>query len=126
MPEAILEAIIDGRAQPFYIVSGDRVVAEPAAARIARAVAEKIGCDVETLTNSNFGVGRLIVGADNRPRTVVVLADDIDNGNREAGAESFYIFGSADEEAYPLRILSGSTLALKGPRSLRSSWRRVP
>lgn len=37
-----------GRAGPAYLVVGDRVLAEPAAERLAAAVAETAGCEVET------------------------------------------------------------------------------
>jgi DNA polymerase III delta subunit len=47
MPEAVLRRIGAGTVEPLYLVSGDRVVAEPAAERIARAAAERIGCEVE-------------------------------------------------------------------------------
>jgi hypothetical protein len=47
MPEAVLRRIAAGALEPLYLVSGDRVVAEPAAERIARAAAERIGCEVD-------------------------------------------------------------------------------
>ncbi|MDH3522557.1 MAG: hypothetical protein OES32_03140 [Acidobacteriota bacterium] len=47
-PEAVLERIASGQIEPLYLVSGDRVVAEPAGERIAHAAAETIGCEVTT------------------------------------------------------------------------------
>ena len=46
--ERLLEAIAGGTPHPVVLVSGDLVVAEPLAARIARAVAETAGCEVES------------------------------------------------------------------------------
>lgn len=43
----ILQDISAGRVQPVYLVSGDLVLAEPAASRLASALAEKAGCELE-------------------------------------------------------------------------------
>ncbi len=43
----ILQDISAGRAQPVYLVSGDLVLAEPEALRLASALAETSGCEVE-------------------------------------------------------------------------------
>lgn len=45
--DGILQAIGDGEVRPVYLVSGDLVVAEPQALRIAQALAEAAGCDVD-------------------------------------------------------------------------------
>jgi DNA polymerase III delta subunit len=82
--EAILERIHSGEVEPLYLVSGDRVAAEPVGERIARAVAEKIGCEVTTKrrparlqevladlrTLSLFGPGKVVLVIESR-----VLAD---------------------------------------------------
>lgn len=47
--KAVLEAIADGRVEPVYLVHGDRVLAEPAAARLAAAIGERFGCEPETV-----------------------------------------------------------------------------
>ncbi|HSL82430.1 MAG TPA: hypothetical protein VLF66_06605 [Thermoanaerobaculia bacterium] len=46
--EQIIGKATSGAAGPVYLVVGDRVLAEPAAERLAAAVAEKAGCEVET------------------------------------------------------------------------------
>ncbi len=38
----------EGKPQPCYLVTGDRVVAEPAAERLAEAIAKKFGCEATT------------------------------------------------------------------------------
>ncbi len=82
--EAILEKIASGEVEPLYLVSGDRVVAEPMGERIARAAAEKIGCEVtlqrrparlqevlaDLRTLSLFGPGKVVLVIESR-----VLAD---------------------------------------------------
>lgn len=87
MPDAILASIADGRIEPLYLVSGDRVVAEPAAERIAAALAEAIGCEVDVhrrpvelspvladlRTLSLFGAGKVALVIESR-----VLADSRD------------------------------------------------
>ncbi|HEX2974228.1 MAG TPA: dockerin type I repeat-containing protein [Tepidisphaeraceae bacterium] len=55
------------------------------------------GLDIDVfaslLTNDNFGLGRVTVGAPNQP-TIVELRDDFDNGNRGGQPhEALYIFG---------------------------------
>ncbi len=46
--DLLLKAIAGGDAGPLYLVSGDLVVAEPQAEKLARALAEKAGCTVES------------------------------------------------------------------------------
>lgn len=84
MSEAILERIASGEVEPLYLISGDRVVAEPVGERIAQAAAEKIGCDVtirrrpatlqevlaDLRTLSLFGPGKVVLVIESR-----VLAD---------------------------------------------------
>jgi hypothetical protein len=94
VPEAILGKIAAGEVAPLYLVSGDRVVAEPAAERIAEAVAEGTGCEVETRrrpaelrpvladlrTLSLFGGGKVVLVIESRvladSRDVAELVDD--------------------------------------------------
>ncbi len=45
--EQVLKAVAAGDVAPVYLVSGDLVLAEPAAVRLAEALAEKVGCEVE-------------------------------------------------------------------------------
>lgn len=87
MPTDILARIAEGRIEPLYLVSGDRVVAEPAAERIASAAAEAIGCEVDVYrrpvelspvladlrTLSLFGAGKVALVIESR-----VLADSRD------------------------------------------------
>jgi len=44
----LLERARTGEPSPVYVVAGDRVLAEPAATRLAEALAERAGCSVET------------------------------------------------------------------------------
>lgn len=94
MPEKILESIAAGAVEPLYLVSGDRVAAEPAAERIAQAVAARIGCEVDIRrrpaelapvladlrTLSLFGGGKVVVVVESRiladPRDAADLIDD--------------------------------------------------
>ncbi len=46
--ETTLRRIAEGERQPVYMVAGDLVLAEPAAQRLAAALAERAGCAVET------------------------------------------------------------------------------
>ncbi len=46
--DQVLKAIAGGETSPVYVVSGDLVVAEPQAEKIAGALAESSGCAVET------------------------------------------------------------------------------
>ncbi|MEM8930150.1 MAG: hypothetical protein AAGE94_03200 [Acidobacteriota bacterium] len=46
--DRILEAVAGGTPLPVYLVAGDLVVSEPQATRVAEAVAQKVGCTVET------------------------------------------------------------------------------
>ncbi len=45
----LLAAIAAGRSEPVYLVHGDRALAEPAAVRLASALAESFGCAPQTL-----------------------------------------------------------------------------
>ena len=47
--DGILTNISAGKVQPLYLISGDMVVAEPTAQRLAQALAESVGCEVERL-----------------------------------------------------------------------------
>lgn len=47
MMEKLLAAVAQGSAQPVYLVHGDLVLAEPAARRLADALAAAAGCEVE-------------------------------------------------------------------------------
>ncbi|MCZ6508630.1 MAG: hypothetical protein O7A04_11380, partial [Acidobacteria bacterium] len=94
VPEAILEKIAQGHLDSLYLVSGDRVVAEPIAQRIATALAERIGCEVDTQrrpaslgpvladlrTLSLFGSGKVVLVVESRiladSRGVADLIDD--------------------------------------------------
>jgi DNA polymerase III delta subunit len=44
-----LERIERGAVRPLYLVAGDRIVSEPAAARVGQALADRVGCDVDIL-----------------------------------------------------------------------------
>ena len=46
--DGILKNIEAGKVEPVYLISGDLVAAEPQATRLAKAVAEKAGCSVES------------------------------------------------------------------------------
>jgi len=105
MSEALFEAIAGGRVLPFYILSGDRLVAEPVAEKVAAAVAESIGCEVEvrrrpaeltpTLadlrTLSLFGNGKVILVVDSG-----VLADAKDVADLVDDAGDVLPVGSND------------------------------
>ena len=45
--DKILKEIAAGKARPVYLVGGDAVLAEPPAQRLAAALAERAGCEVE-------------------------------------------------------------------------------
>ena len=80
----LLERAASGDAGPVYLVHGDRVLAEPAAVRLAEAIAGRVGCEVEThrrppdldgiLTDLNtfslFATGKVIAAIE-----TAVLAD---------------------------------------------------
>lgn len=82
--DAVLEEIAQGRPSPVYLVGGDLVAAEPRAARLAEAVAQRSGCTVEThrrparldtlfadlRTFSLFGSAKVILAVD-----TAILAD---------------------------------------------------
>jgi len=68
-----------------------------------------IGIDFpcDSFDNDNFGIGQLIIGADDQP-TIVELRDDMDNGNTGGGnTEALYLFGPD-----ALQIRNGSTLII--------------
>lgn len=46
--DRLVQAVADGDVRAAYLVSGDLTVGEPAAEKLAQAVAEKVGCQVET------------------------------------------------------------------------------
>ncbi|MEZ5332224.1 MAG: hypothetical protein R2991_09290 [Thermoanaerobaculia bacterium] len=99
----MLAAAREGRAEPLQLVHGDRVVAEPAAVRIAQAIAERGGHEVEVVkrppdlsrllgglrTLSLFGTGRTVVVVESS-----VVAD------RSGAAD---LIDEADEVAVPER-----------------------
>ncbi len=84
MIERLLEAVAAGPPQPVYLVHGDLVLAVPAAERLAKALAEKTGCEVEIRrhpprlaevlgdlrTFSLFGAAKVVLAVD-----TAVLAD---------------------------------------------------
>lgn len=45
--DRVIEAATAEEPSPVYLIEGDRVLAEPAATRLARALAERFGCEVE-------------------------------------------------------------------------------
>ncbi|HYW79618.1 MAG TPA: PEP-CTERM sorting domain-containing protein, partial [Thermoguttaceae bacterium] len=60
----------------------------------------------------NFGIGRLLVGQEDQPTTVLPL-DLFDSGNRTGGAhEALYLYGVGGLDG--LELLGGSTLVLDG------------
>lgn len=113
VPDALLGRIAEGRIAPLYLVSGDRVVAQPAAERIARAAAEAIGCEVDSYsrpaelrpvladlrTLSLFGAGKVALVVESR-----VLADSRD-------------VGDLVDDAGEVLPLSGKELSVEGRRA---------
>ncbi len=105
MSETILEKIASGEVEPLYLVSGDRVVAEPVGERIAQAAAEKIGCEVtiqrrparlrevlaDLRTLSLFGPGKVVLVIESR-----VLADARDAAELIDDAGEVLPIGSDD------------------------------
>ena len=114
--EQIATQIAEGRLGPFYLVVGDRVLAEPAAIRIGEELASKVGCEVEVYrrpaelaplladlkTYSLFAPAKVVVGVE-----TAVLAD--------AAAAA----GLIDEalEACPISVAEGEGLAEPQRRS---------
>ncbi len=108
MSEGVIRAIEEGRVEPLYLVTGDRVVAEPAALEIAQAAAGRFGCEVETVrhpasldtvladlrTLSLFAPGKVVLVVDSH-----LFADD------RAIAELI------DEAARAVPIASGDDLS---------------
>ncbi len=84
MIERLLKAVAAGEGAPVYLVHGDLVLAAPAAERLAKALAEKNGCEVEVRrhpprlaevlddlrTFSLFGSAKVVLAVDS-----AVLAD---------------------------------------------------
>lgn len=73
----VLEAVREGRLEPLYLVHGDRVAAEPAAVRLAQALAERGDHEVEVVKRPP-GLGHVLSGLKNLSlfssgRTVVVV-----------------------------------------------------
>ena len=67
---------------------------------------------LEGSTSGNFGFGRLVIGQDEQPTTVMLL-DLLDNGNRTGEArEALYLYGVGGLDG--LELLGGSTLVLNG------------
>ncbi len=80
MLETILGAIEEGRIEPLYLVTGERVAGEPAGQRIAEAAARQVGFSVETIrhpagldavladlrTLSLFGAGKILLVVDSQ------------------------------------------------------------
>ena len=114
--EKITAQIAEGPPQPLYLVVGDRVLAEPAALRIAEKLARKVGCDVQVFrrpaelgplladlkTYSLFSSAKVIVGVE-----TAVLAD------ASAGAQLI------DEalEVCPIELHEGENLSERQRRS---------
>ncbi|MEE8525891.1 MAG: hypothetical protein V3T72_18300 [Thermoanaerobaculia bacterium] len=83
--DSILKDIAADKTSPVYLVTGDVVLAEPPAKRLAQALAEKSGCEIEThrrparfgdilqdlCTYSLFGSGKVALVTD-----TAVLADE--------------------------------------------------
>ncbi len=55
----MLEAIASGELSPVYVVSGDLVVAEPQAEKLARVLADRAGCEVESRRRP-VGLGKIL------------------------------------------------------------------
>ncbi|MBN2473428.1 MAG: PEP-CTERM sorting domain-containing protein [Pirellulales bacterium] len=69
---------------------------------------EDLGVDGSTA--GNFGIGRLVVGQEGQPTSVMPL-DLFDNGNRTGGAhEALYLYGVGGLDG--LELVDGSTLVL--------------
>lgn len=82
--DSLAETIEAGELGPLYLVSGDRVLAEPAAMRLGTAIAKQVGCEVEITkrpaelsplladlkTFSLFSTGKVVVAVE-----TAVLAD---------------------------------------------------
>ncbi|MHB1034093.1 MAG: PEP-CTERM sorting domain-containing protein, partial [Pirellulales bacterium] len=63
-------------------------------------------------TAGNFGIGRLVIGQEDQP-TTVMLMDLFDNGNRGEGKpEALYLYGLGGVDG--LELLGGSKLVLDG------------
>ena len=105
--ETILEAIAGGTPRPVYLVAGDLVVGEPRATRIAQAVAETVGCQVEThrrpgrldtlfadlRTFSLFGSAKVVLAID-----TAILADSRAAADLvDQAAEGLPVDGAAGE-----------------------------
>jgi hypothetical protein len=98
VPDAVLARIAEGGIAPLYLVSGDRVVAEPAAQRIAEAAAAAIGCEVEHCrrpaelgpvladlrTLSLFGAGKVVMVIESRVLADAKQAAELIDDAREA------------------------------------------
>ncbi len=88
--DALLKAIAGGDASPVYLVSGDLVVAQPRAEKLARALAERAGCEVESRRRP-AGLGEILQNL----RTfslfdaakVVLVVDSAVFADRSAAAE---------------------------------------
>ena len=71
-------------------------------------------------TSGNFGIGRLLIGAEGLPTTVLPV-DLFDNGNRAGGGrEALYLFGVGGLDG--LELFGGSTLVLDGIDVYSWSW----
>lgn len=81
-PESLLKAVAaaDGPAAPVYLVAGEPVLAEPAAERLARALAERAGCDLEI---------------HRRPPSLLPLLDDLRTFSLFASAKVVLVTASA-------------------------------
>ncbi|MBN2021931.1 MAG: hypothetical protein JW809_03990 [Pirellulales bacterium] len=63
-------------------------------------------------TTGNFGLGRLLIGREDQPTTVMLL-NILDNGNRAGGAaEALYLYGMGGLDG--LEMAAGSRLVLDG------------
>ncbi|MDJ0866073.1 MAG: hypothetical protein QNK03_08195 [Myxococcota bacterium] len=69
-----------------------------------------LGTDPGPLPDTNFAIGRLVVGRPFGEPSTLQLVDAIDNGNRSGGSEALYLLGFGAIDG--LRIRPGSTLAL--------------
>ncbi len=88
--DQVLKAIAGGETCPVYVVSGDLVVAEPQAEKLAHALAEKAGCAVESKRRP-AGLGEILQNL----RTfslfdaakVIMVVDSAIFADRKAAAE---------------------------------------
>ncbi len=88
--EKLLKAIAGGEISPVYVISGDLVVAEPRAEKLANALAEKSGCKVESWRRP-AGLGEILQNLKTfslfDAAKVVLVVDSAIFADRKAAAE---------------------------------------